>query len=633
MNILFSKVKKILPKISATELVALRAGGASLDTNIMLNSVNKFPFPLKKVKIDHNYIDSTTKKLFENVGTERVFQNGQLQSKLLPVVHETSAFGINVKKEFEGKELNISSQSNLLVKLASFNPSLAVSIMVPNSLGPAELIQHYGTKEQKDYYLGKLVRGDLIPCFGLTGPNNGSDALGKLDSGYVYEKDGKLFVEIDVRKRYITLAPIANLVGFAVNIKDPNNLVGKEGITLILMERVPDGRFHNPLHVGFPNGPIEGIFTLPVENVIGGSENIGNGWKMLTECLGVGRGVSLPASALGTALTCCYGITGYANVRSQFNIPLSKMQGVQEKLFNIMVQTNIINSGVKLYNDLLDNGYLSSTFSAVMKQQCTERARHVIHDSMDIFAGSGICIGPNNFLYDHYVASPIGITVEGSNTLTRSLIIFGQGLNKSHSIIGGMASALIEDNETEFSKHLKHFLKHSATLYLKNLTTLWIQKDLDKLNSSFASSVNIVSLMGGSLKKNQILSGHFADIFSNLYLMNAVQQNPNRMTSLTLKVLYNECIDSFQKIQPHLPLALRMLISTQYPRKKQIISTEEIAYGANLLWSDNGKQLRKNIEEQIVIHGVLENIKQFHDTVDINEKQRLCQQVIKVEDY
>lgn len=633
MNILFSKVKKILPKISATELVALRAGGASLDTNIMLNSVHKFPFPLKNIKIDHDYIDNTTKKLFQNVGTERVFQNGQLQSKLLPVVHETSAFGMNVKKEFQGKELNISSQSNLLVKLASFNPSLAVSIMVPNSLGPAELIQHYGTKEQKDYYLEKLVKGDLIPCFGLTGPDNGSDALGKLDSGYVFKKYGKLFVEIDVRKRYITLAPIANLVGFAVNIKDPNNLVGKEGITLILMERVPDGRFHNPLHVGFPNGPIEGIFTLPVENVIGGSENIGNGWKMLTECLGVGRGVSLPASALGTALTCCYGITGYANVRSQFKIPLSKMQGVQEKLFNIMVQTNSINSGVKLYNELLDNGFLSSTFSAVMKQQCTERARHVIHDSMDIFAGSGICIGPNNFLYDHYAASPIGITVEGSNTLTRSLIIFGQGLNKSHSIIGGMASALIEDDEVEFSKHLKHFLKHSTTLYLKNMTTLWIKKDLDKLNSSFASCVNIVSLMGGSLKKNQILSGHLADIFSNLYLMNAVQQNPNRMTTLTLKVLYNECIDSFQKIQPHLPFALRMLISTQYPRRKQIISTEEITYGANLLWSENGKQLRKNIEQQIVIHGVLEKIKQFHETEDTNEKQRLCQEVIKVEDY
>ncbi|NBY39913.1 MAG: acyl-CoA dehydrogenase, partial [Flavobacteriia bacterium] len=335
--------------------------------------------------------------------------------------------------------LPIETQSYILSKISSYNPSLGVVTMVPNSLGPAELIQHYGTDEQKNYFLSRLANGSLIPCFGLTGPNNGSDAVGNIDEGIVEIVDGKPKIKINLNKRYITLAPISNLIGVAFRLKDPNKIVGKEGITLALLEQnglgILQNTYHNPNNAGFPNGTIKGTIYIDLKEVIGGPDKIGEGWKMLMECLAVGRGVSLPATANGSSKFITQSILNYINIRNQFNMNIGNMEAVREKYIDMLLNTWIIHTSVKFTNHILDSGSTPSVITAIMKQQTTERARNILNNGMDIYAGSGICIGENNFFTSFYNSSPVGITVEGSNTLTRSLIIFGQGLNKSHPYI------------------------------------------------------------------------------------------------------------------------------------------------------------------------------------------------------
>jgi len=361
--------------------------------------------------------------------------------------------------------------------ISSYNPSLGVVTMVPNSLGPAELLQHYGTEEQKEYYLPKLANGTFIPCFGLTGPNNGSDAVGKIDEGTVELVDGKIKMKITLNKRYITLAPISNLIGIAFHLKDPNKLLPskKEGITVALIENVEKGlmqdTYHNPNNAGFPNGTVKGTIFIEPSKVIGGEKNIGEGWKMLMECLAVGRGVSLPATANGSSKYITLSIMNYINIRNQFNMPIGNMEAVREKFIDMFINTWIIHTSVQLTNHILDSGSTPSVITAVMKQQTTERARNILNHGMDIYSGSGICLGTNNFFTKFYNSSPVGITVEGSNTLTRGLIIFGQGLNKSHP--------------------------HIFPIFI--LT-------------------NFIALLGGKIKSKQMISGNMADLLSNIYL-------------------------------------------------------------------------------------------------------------------
>ena len=329
--------------------------------------------------------------------------------------------------------------------------------MVPNSLGPGELLTLYGTEQQKDYYLPKLASGEKIPCFGLTGPNNGSDATGSIDKGIVFKNNGQIKVKINLNKRYITLAPVSNLLGIAFNLEDPDNLINKEGVTVALIENnhpnlIVD-TYHNPLDVGFPNGTIKGEITISLDQIIGGKDNIGNGWKMLMECLSAGRAISLPATANSSSKVATYGIFNYINVRDQFKMPLSKMEAIQEKFNNMLYHTWIIDSSIDMTNDILDEGHSPSVISAIMKQQCTERGRIVLNEGMDIHGGAGICVGYSNFLEKYYKSAPIGITVEGSNTLTRSLIIFAQGLNKSHPYIYPVLDSILNNDQPAFNKN------------------------------------------------------------------------------------------------------------------------------------------------------------------------------------
>ena len=645
MQRLFNLSKKLLPKISETEMIALRSGTVSFDRNVMANTVKSFNFKNLKNELKTEYFNEEVPKLYRAAGTEPLFVNGKFNQKLREELKNTKAFSYIIDEKYGGMKLPVETQSRILVKLASMNPSLGVTVMVPNSLGPGELLQHYGTEEQKNKYLPKLVTSEYIPCFGLTGPHNGSDAAGKIDTGKVVMKDGKKCIQVSVNKRYITLAPISNLVGLAFNLEDPDNLLenGTTGITVALLDKEHPGlkleTYHNPLDAGFPNGTIKGDLTIELDQIIGGEEKCGGGWKMLMECLAAGRAISLPSSALASSWVSTYGVTGYANVREQFGIPLSKMQGVQEKLASMTYHSILIDSALRLSNAILDSGEKPSVLSAIMKQQCTERARKVLDGGMDIYAGSGICMGENNFIAKFYKSAPIGITVEGSNTLTRSLIVFGQGLNKSHPYIGDIVTNIQEDDMTGFSKNIKEMINHTLKCYFDSLMTVTTLKSdqnkvLNNLNTVFANMVNVVSLMGGQLKKEQILSGDMADIFSNIYLGHALSYSFDRngfdpkIKEVCLKMLNNETLESMSKVKNNLPLHLKMLLVGHVNTNKINITTKEIDFLANVVWKD--KKLNKYIEEQIVVENdILDKIKRCNE----NPTFELLDDIVQVGEY
>jgi acyl-CoA dehydrogenase len=319
-------------------------------------------------------------------------------------------------------------------------------------------------------------------------------------------------------------------MGIAFNLKDPNNLLGKSGITVALLERDHKGLIqnthHNPMNAGFPNGTIKGEFIFDPSQIIGGPSNIGHGWKMLMECLSAGRGISLPATANASSKVASFGIINYIKVRKQFKIPLSNMEAIQEKVNSMVYNTWIIQSAICLTNTILDEGNSPAVLSAIMKQQCTERGREVLNHGMDIQAGGAICLGYSNFLEKFYRAAPIGITVEGSNTLTRSLIIFGQGLNKSHPYIFPILESVLNNDINKFKKEFYSIILHSLKLYAKTFS-IESNMNLEQQIINFACLTNFVALKGGALKAEQMLSGTMADIFSNLYLALGVQYYHN----------------------------------------------------------------------------------------------------------
>ena len=528
-KLLFNSVKKLVPRISQTELIALRSGNTSLDRQIFQGKVKLPAIKPEVVNPSETYqvFDKKSNTLLKKYRDEKVYPNARYQ-EIFNHLGSNKFFSFIIDEKYGGQKLSISEMSSLLVKISSYNPSLGVSIMVPNSLGPGELLQEYGTVEQKEKYLSGLVTGKYIPCFGLTGPENGSDAGGNIDTGVVRKnKDGKVYIDVTVNKRYITLAPVSNLVGLAFNLNDPDNLLqkGQEGITVALLEGNHPGlnktTHHIPLDAGFPNGTVKGKLDIELNQIIGGEELAGHGWKMLMECLAAGRGVCLPATALASAKSATWGVYNFGKHRKQFNIPIIKMEGVNEKWLDMLYQTWIIQCSVNLTNVLLEQGDKPAVISALMKQQTTERAREVINNGMDIHAGSAICEGYSNFMEKFYKSAPIGITVEGSNTLTRSLIIFGQGLNKSHPYIFPILSSIMEDDEKEFGKQFGSMVSHTIKRYLNTYNPFITE--LDKQTINFAALSNFVALKGGRLKKEQYLSGKMADYFSNLYLAYAVR--------------------------------------------------------------------------------------------------------------
>jgi len=561
---IFNKVKRIIPKISETEIIALKSGGTSIDRNIFEGKMNyDYLFSTLKPKSIPNRekINEDIEHMLKITGSAPIYPKENIK-EVMNELGKKGFLSMIIDQKYGGNRLPINTQSYILSKISSYNPSLGVVTMVPNSLGPAELLQHYGTEKQKQYFLPKLSTGEFIPCFGLTGPNNGSDAVGEIDEGNVVVVDGEMKIEIKLNKRYITLAPISNLIGIAFRLNDPKQLLKskKNGITVALIESSQEGlkqtTYHNPNNAGFPNGTIKGTIYIDPEQVIGGEDKIGEGWKMLMECLAVGRGVSLPATANGSSKFITQSILSYINIRRQFNMNIGNMEAVKEKFIDMYINTWIIHTSVKLTNHILDSGSTPSVITAIMKQQTTERARTILNNGMDIYSGSGICTGENNFFTQFYNSSPVGITVEGSNTLTRGLIIFGQGLNKSHPHIFPIFQNIQDDNLTEFKTNFNKLLSEIGQNYLNIFNPIYhkdsypnytlsyvspesdfqsgstlrrVTTDIDKIHSrldratlKFSLLANFIALLGGKIKSKQMLSGYMSDIVSNLYLGHSI---------------------------------------------------------------------------------------------------------------
>jgi acyl-CoA dehydrogenase len=680
---IFNRIKKIIPKISETEIIALKSGGTSIDREIFQGKINynKFFSPIQKHNYNENIkINKNIEQLLQITGAEPIYP----KNNIIDVMNELGKKGflsMIIDKKYGGNRLPIDTQSYILSKISSYNPSLGVVTMVPNSLGPAELLQHYGTEEQKNYFLPKLSDGTFIPCFGLTGPNNGSDAVGEIDEGNVVIKDEKIKIEIKLNKRYITLAPISNLIGIAFRLNDPNKILknNKNGITLALVESDQKGleqnTYHNPNNAGFPNGTIKGTIYIDPQQVIGGPDKIGEGWKMLMECLAVGRGVSLPATANGSSKFITQSIMNYINIRKQFNMNIGNMEAVREKFIDMYINTWIIHTSVKLTNNILDSGSTPSVITAIMKQQTTERARNILNHGMDIYSGSGICTGNNNFFTKFYNSSPVGITVEGSNTLTRGLIIFGQGLNKSHPYIFPIFQSIQDDNLKDFKIHFNKLLGEVSKNYLLLLNPIYnkdyypnytisfvspesdfqsgstiqqicneldkIQARLDRATLKFSILSNFIAILGGKIKAKQMLSGNMADILSNLYLSYSLIWYHHHYNDQSNLLLRNECINYLlNELEYKINLIIdnypiKTLSPLLYPMKSRI--SYSILEDKNKLYEEilNDKRLYEVFKNDIYYkNSVLEKMEKL---LKLDKKSKeyeiLYQEIIKVGEY
>jgi acyl-CoA dehydrogenase len=652
----FNIVKKIIPKISETEIIALKSGGVSIDREIFNGAVDYLKYK-PFINKDKNMEDETN-NLLKSIGTENVYPNKNIHN-IMKHLGDHGFLSMIIDKKYNGNRLSVSSQSKILSKLSSYNPSLAVTTMVPNSLGPAELLQHYGTEEQKNYFLPKLANGTMIPCFGLTGPNNGSDAVGQIDKGIVEYIDGKVKIKVTLNKRYITLAPISNLIGIAFNLEDPNNLLknNKSGISVALVESSQNGlsmlTHHNPNNAGFPNGTIKGTIFIDTNQIIGGEDKIGEGWKMLMECLAVGRGVSLPATANGSSKFITQSIMNYIKIRKQFNMNIGNMEAVKEKFIDMYLNTWIIHTSVNFTNHILDSGSTPSVLTAIMKQQTTERARNILNHGMDIYSGSGICVGENNFFTKFYNSSPVGITVEGSNTLTRGLIIFGQGLNKSHPYIFPIFQSIQDNNIDDFKANLNKlvssiFVNYSKMIYLTTINILPFSKmsAIERLEIStlkFSLLANFIALNGGKIKSKQMISGNMSDILSNLYLSYSVlwYYSHYQFENAANIFLRDECINYLNN---ELDYKMNLIIENYpiLPLKPLLYPLKNKIRYSNL---ENKNKLYKLISENEKLNSIFKSDIYYKDTVlekmeklnkmneNSEEYKKLYQDIISVGEY
>jgi len=655
---IFNRIKKIIPKVSETEIIALRSGGTGIDREIFQGKVNLEnlfkPIVIANKSESNEQMELKTIQLLKKIGQDPVYPNGKILDTMR-TLGSNGFLSMIINKEYNGNRLPIETQSQILGKISSYNPSLGVVTMVPNSLGPAELLQHYGTKEQKEYYLPKLADGTFIPCFGLTGPNNGSDAVGQIDEGVVEIVNSQPKIAITLNKRYITLAPVSNLIGIAFRVKDPNNLLPnkKSGITIALVESshlgIEQKTYHNPNNAGFPNGTIKGKIHIDPTQVIGGPENIGEGWKMLMECLAVGRGVSLPASANGSSKFTTLAIQNYINVRKQFNMNIGSMEAVKEKFIDMYLNTWIIHSSVKFTNHILDSGVTPSVITAIMKQQTTERARNILTHGMDIYSGSGICTGPNNFFTKFYNSSPVGITVEGSNTLTRGLIIFGQGLNKSHPYIFPIFTNIQEDNLDGFKQNFNSMVFDIGKNYLGLLNPLDLVKNspdklltrLEKATCKFSLLANYVALLGGKIKSKQMISGTMSDILSNLYLSYSLvwyhhhysTQSNLELRNHCLTMLLNNLDQSINTVISNYPIGLLKPLLYPLTNSVQYPNFEEKNKLYNMIKTN--QTLEQVLKDGIYYEGtVLEKMEKLRKLPEnSDEYKKLYQDIISVGEY
>ena len=547
---------KSIPKLSKTEEEALNAGDTWLEQDIFTGTPNWERLASVSTALsaeEQSFVDNETQTLCSMLDEWPISQEGDLSTKVWTYITEQGFFGLVRPKEFGGKGFSARAHSEVVMKVASRSGVAAVTVMVPNSLGPGELINYYGTEEQKAYYLPRLAKGIDIPCFALTEPEAGSDATSIQSEAVVMTKqvDGKsvLGLNITLDKRWITLAPVATLIGLAVNLKDPEGLLqgeGQEGITCLLIPRDSEnlqiGNRHLPASQPFMNGTLRGkdIF-VPISTIIGGQKKAGAGWQMLVECLSIGRSISLPALGASSSTVCYLSTSAFARTRRQFNVELAQFEGVAEKLAEIAGLNYIVNSTRLLTVAAVNEHKKPSVASAITKYFNTELARIVINNAMDVHAGRGVVIGPRNYLSNFYVSIPVSITVEGANIMSRNLLIFGQGSMACHPFIRDEFYAVSTNNKEAFRtiiwKHIAYFLQNMA----KTLCSAWTggyfikapvspmkreYQRLARLSHAFAWFADLsLIFLGGDLKRKERLSARLADGMSYLYMAMAVLRN------------------------------------------------------------------------------------------------------------
>ncbi|MGN8107382.1 acyl-CoA dehydrogenase [Paraburkholderia sp. 22098] len=553
--------RKILPEMSPTERDAIEAGTVWWDAELFSGRPHWDKLlgygPATLTAEEQAFLDNECEQLCDLANdweTTMVWQD--LSPQAWQFVKERGFLGMIIPKRYGGKQFSAYAHSQVIMKLATRCSAAAVSVMVPNSLGPAELLMHYGTEEQKNHYLPRLARGEEIPCFALTSPYAGSDAAAIPDVGIVCKGmfDGRetLGFRVTWDKRYITLGPIATVLGLAFRALDPEHLLGsadEPGITCALIPTdhpgVNIGRRHWPLNAVFQNGPNSGkdVF-IPLDWVIGGRAQVGNGWRMLMECLAAGRAISLPSSNVGMAKLAVRGTGAYAAVRRQFRTAVGKFEGVQEALGRMGGNLYVMDAARRLSAHAVDLGEKPSVISAIAKYHITERARMVINDAMDVAAGKGICMGPSNFLARAYQQVPIAITVEGANILTRCLIIFGQGAIRCHPYVLKEMSATREtdggkalrDFDDAFFGHVAFTLSNVVRSFVYGITGgAFIAKPraahaplhayyraATRLATVFALLADVsMFVLGGDLKRRERISARLGDVLSQLYLISA----------------------------------------------------------------------------------------------------------------
>ncbi len=555
--------RKTLPKVSQTEQEALDAGTVWWEGELFSGDPNwstLLAYPKPQLSAEEKaFLDGPVEQLCEMLDEWKITRElHDLPPDVWQFIKDNGFFGMIIPKQYGGHGFSALAHSEVVMKIGSRSGTAAVTVMVPNSLGPAELLLHYGTDEQKNNYLPRLAKGLEIPCFALTGPDAGSDAGAIPDTGIICRSkfEGKknvLGIRVTWEKRYITLGPVATLLGLAFKLYDPDGLLGEEkdlGITLALIPTntpgISIGRRHFPLDAAFQNGPNTGkdVF-IPVEWVIGGREGAGNGWRMLMNCLSVGRSISLPATSVGAAKLAARTSGAYGMVRTQFNIPIGHFEGVEEALARIGGNTYMMDAARVMTAGAVDLGEKPSVISAIIKYHLTERGRQVINDAMDVHGGKGICMGPSNYLGRTYQQIPVSITVEGANILTRSLIIFGQGAIRCHPYILKEIDAANNSDDTralqEFDQaltgHLAFSFNNGFRCLLYGLSGGALAKgpnvsfseemagyyrQLTRFSTAFALAADVsLLILGGSLKRKEKLSARLGDILSMLYLCSA----------------------------------------------------------------------------------------------------------------
>jgi len=557
---ILKRYKKIMPEMSSTEKDAIDAGTVWWDGEIFSGNPNwqtLHNIPQARLTAEEQtFLNGPVEEVCRMCDDwEVTHKNADLSAEVWQYLKDNKFFAMIIKKEFGGLDFSAYCQSRVLQKLSSVSAVLSTTVGVPNSLGPGELLQHYGTEAQKNHYLPRLAVGDEIPCFALTGPEAGSDAGSLPDSGIVcrgqWNGEEILGMRLTFDKRYITLAPVATVIGLAFKMYDPEGLLGDEkelGITCALLPRntkgMEIGKRHFPLNVPFQNGPIRGqdIF-VPLDYIIGGTKMIGQGWRMLVECLSVGRVITLPSTSAGGAKSIALATGAYARIRRQFKMPIGKMEGIEEMLGRIGGNAYLMDAVTSFSTKGVDLGEKPSVISAICKYHLTEKMRQVVNDAMDVHGGKGIMLGQNNYLGRAYQGAPIAITVEGANILTRNMMIYGQGAMRCHPyVLTELFAANNPDDDESLEQFDQAVFGHIGFAISNLFRSLWFSltgarftqapfadetagyyRSMQRYSSNMAFLSDVaMAVLGGELKRRERISARLGDVLSYLYLTSCV---------------------------------------------------------------------------------------------------------------